>query len=371
MTAGIETTDTVIIGGGQAGLAAGRELRQRGRAFVILDAQDRAGDAWRTRWDSLRLFTPRRDCALPGLKLVGQQSLAPTKDEMADYLEAYVAHHRLPLRTGVRVTEVTPVADRFRIATSAGDIDAANVIVATGSYAYPDVPAFAGELDPHVVQLHSAQYRNPSQLQPGGVLLVGAGNSGADIALDVVAGHPTWLAGPDLPHIPPDIDKWFARNVVVRVVAFGQRNVLSLRTPVGRKAARQTPGHPVPLIRVKPKWLAAAGVERVGRVGAVRDGLPETDDGRVLDVTNVIWCTGYRHDFTWIKASGFRADGWPVHARGVSVDIPGLYFVGLEFQFALASASLWGVARDAHHIVRHLDAHRPVSSGKRASAVAA
>lgn len=353
-----EYVETVIVGGGQAGLVAAYELTNRGRECVVLDAHPRVGDAWRTRWDSLRLFTPRRDCELPGLRFNGKRSLAPTKDEMADYLQAYAAHHNLPVRNNVRVTGLTKFSDRFVIRTTTGELNASNVIIATGSYGDAKVPSFADHLDPHIVQLHSAEYRNTSQLQPGGVLLVGGGNSGADISLDVVQTHPTWLAGPKVAHIPPNIDKWFARTFMVRAVRFAQRDVLSLRTPVGRRAAPKLRGKATPLIRVKPKWLARAGVERVGRVVGVHDGLPQLDDGQVLDVTNVIWCTGYRHDFPWIDlGTAFDEHGSPIHARGVSSEVAGLYFVGLEFQFALASASLWGVARDAAHIVKHLDRH--------------
>lgn len=354
-----EYIETVIIGGGQAGLTSGYELRRRGRDFVILDASPRVGDAWRHRWDSLRLFTPRRVCALPGLKFPGHQGVAPYKDEMADYLERYAVVHELPIRHNVRVERLSERDDgKFLVQTAAGDLSASNVIVATGSYSAPKTPGFASELDAHVVQLHAESYKNPSQLQPGGVLLVGAGNSGADICLDVVGLHPTWLAGPDVSHIPPDIDRWFARNVVVRIVRFAQRNVMCLANPIGRKAAPKLRYRAVPLIRQKPKWIAKAGVLRVGRVVGVHDGLPQLEDGQVLDVTNVIWCTGYHHNFPWIELPGMDAEGVPLHKRGVSTDVPGLYFVGLPFQYSLASPSLFGMARDAAYIVKHLDATR-------------
>jgi putative flavoprotein involved in K+ transport len=350
-----EYIETVVIGGGQAGLVAGYELQRRGRAFVIIDASSRVGDAWRNRWDSLRLFTPGRNCQLPGLRFASPRSLAPTKDEMADYLERYAEHHNLPIRHGVRVARLRKEGELFCLETSAGDVQARNVVVATGSYAEPKMPAFASQLDPHILQLHSSSYRNPEQLQPGGVLLVGAGNSGADISLDVVGTHPTWVAGPQLAHIPADIDKFFARHVVVRIVRFVQRDVLCLRTPIGQKAAPKLRGKGTPLIRQKPKWLEAAGVQRVGRIVGVRDGLPQLDDGQILDVTNVIWCTGFRHDFPWIDLAGFDEHGAPVHRRGVAADVPGLYFLGLEFQWALASASLFGMARDAAYIIKRLD----------------
>ena len=346
--------DTVIIGGGQAGLVAGYELKKRGRDFVILDAHQRVGDAWRTRWDSLVLFTPRRDSALPGLRMPGAQSRMPTKDEMADYLESYAMHYELPVRSGVLVTRLGTTDGRFVVHTDAGEFTADNVIVATGSYGRPKLPAFAGELDPHIVQLHSAAYRSPAQLQPGDVLLVGAGNSGCDIAMDVAGTHATWLAGPKVSNVPPQIDKWFGRVIIVRVVKYVQRNVLCLRTPIGRKQAPKLREATTPVIRVKPKWLERAGVQRVGRIAGVQDGLPTLDDGRVLDVTNVIWCTGFHHDFPWIDLPGFDESGAPRHERGVSAEVPGLYFLGLPFQFALASAALWGIARDAAYIAKCL-----------------
>lgn len=356
-----EYVDTVVIGGGQAGLVAGYELQRRGRQFVILDAHSRPGDAWRTRWDSLRLFTPGRDCALPGLKFTSRQHYSPTKDEMADYLEAYVTRHELPVRNGVRVVRLTRRDHRFLVETTAGDLLASNVVVATGSYGDPKLPSFANELDEHIVQMHSLDYRNPSQLQPGGVLLVGAGNSGADIAIDVVATHETWLAGPKVAHIPPDIDRWFGRMFVARAVKFAQRHVLCLRTPIGRRLAPKLRGATTPVIRVKPKWLERADVHRVGRVVGILDGLPQLDDGRVLDVTNVIWCTGFHHDYPWIELPGFDEHGSPLHSRGVSTVVPGLFFIGLQYQYALASASLWGVVRDAAYVVKQLDGRAAVT----------
>src|SRR4051794_39792438 len=264
----------------------------------------------------------------------------------------------LPIRHNVRVTRLSKSRDGFLVETATGDLTAANVIVATGSYGAPKTPAFAADLDPHIVQVHSAAYKNPSQLQPGGVLLVGAGNSGADICFDVIESHPTWLAGPDVSHIPPDIDKWLARNVVIRVVRFVQRNVLCLRNPIGRKQAPRLRYKAVPLIRQKPKWIAKAGVQRVGRVVGVHDGLPQLEDGQVLDVTNVIWCTGYHHTFPWIDLTGMDEHGAPVHTRGASNEVSGLYFVGLPFQYALASPSLIGMTRDAGYVAKHLDKPR-------------
>lgn len=167
---------TVVIGGGQSGLAVGYYLEQRNLPFVILDDNDRIGDAWRKRWDSLRLFTPGRYDGLPGMPFPGSPSSYPTKDETAAYLEAYAREFELPVRTGVKVDGLSRAGDRFEVRCGESTLIAENVVVATGAFDTPRVPAFARELDERIVQLHSKEYRRPSQLQKGGALVVGAGN---------------------------------------------------------------------------------------------------------------------------------------------------------------------------------------------------
>jgi putative flavoprotein involved in K+ transport len=233
------------------------------------------------------------------------------------------------------------------------EYEAANVIVATGSQRDPLVPSFSRELDPSIRQLHSSEYRDPSQLREGGVLVVGAGNSGADIAIEVVRERATWLSGRDTGHIPFDVDRWFARHVAFHFVRFVGVHVLTIRTPIGRRVrASEKKGDP--LVRVKPRWLEAAGIERVPRtVGAV-DGRPQLEDGRILDVQNVVWCTGFRKDLSWIRLPIFDERGEVRHEIGVSVDEPGLAFVGLPFQYSFASEVLPGMNRDARYVVQHL-----------------
>ncbi len=350
-----ERFDTVVIGGGQAGLSAGYHLQKAGRHFVILDGNERVGDAWRKRWDSLRLFTPARYDGLTGLRFPGPRSApAPTKDEMADYLEAYASRFDLPVRTGVRVDGLVRDGDRYVVTAGGKRYEADHVIVASGAHHEPRVPAFARQLDPEIVQLHSDQYRNPSQLREGGVLVVGAGNSGADISLEVVRTHRTWLSGRSTGHIPFHIDTVLARFVLIRIVRFVGQHVLSLRTPVGRKARRKFLSQGGPLVRVKPKEIIAAGVERVPKTIGAKNGSPVLEDGRVLEVTNVIWCTGYGQDRSWIHLPVFGEDGEPLHDRGVVASEPGLYFVGLTFQFAATSETIPGVGRDAAHVVKRL-----------------
>ena len=351
-----ERVHTIVIGGGQAGLAVGYHLAQRGINFLILDAHNRIGNAWRNRWDSLRLFTPARYVELPGMRYPGRSDAFPTKDQIADYIEAYAEHFKLPVQSGVKVDRLSKVGDYFLVQAGKLRYEADNVIVAMANYQVPKVPAFARDLDPGIVQLHSQDYRNPSQLRDGGVLVVGMGNSGADIAIEVAQSHPTWIAGKESGHIPFPIDTWFARYIAFRFVRFFGHHVLTLDTPIGRKARPKMLAQAAPLIRVKPKDLIDAGVEQVGRVVGLEDGRPLLEGGRTLDVKNVIWCTGYEPGFSWIDLPVFGEGGHPVHDRGVSKKVPGLYFVGLHFQYAMSSATLIGIGRDAEFVVDALDA---------------
>jgi putative flavoprotein involved in K+ transport len=349
-----ERADVVIIGGGQAGLVTGYHLRRSGRSVVILDAHERIGDNWRERYDSLRLFTPTWASGLTGMPLPATAGPTATKDEMGDYLEAYAERFDLTVRTETRVDRLSRIGERYIVSTDHGAIEADHVVVATGAHRDARVPVMAVDLDPGIVQLHSSEYRNPAQLREGGVLVVGVGNSGADIALEVSATHPTWLSGPVRGHIPFDIDTWFSRNVAFRGVRFVGMHVLTLRTPMGRRAHAKAAGRGDPLVRVKPKQFAAAGIERVPKTVGVRDGLPVLEDGRTLDVTNVVWCVGFRHDLSWIELPIFREDGTVDHERGVVRDEPGLYLVGLPFQFAAASDVIPGVSRDAAFVAKLL-----------------
>ena len=350
-----ERFETVIVGGGQAGLATGYHLARRGRPFVILDAGRRVGDPWRGRWDSLRLYTPGRYSGLPGMPFPADPWHYPTRDEVADYLEAYAARFQLPVRGGVRVDGLTRKEERFLV--SAGDrrFEADNVVVASGAYHHPRVPEFAPDLDPALLQLHSTGYRRPSQLRDGGVLVVGAANSGAEIALEVSATHPTWVSGPH-PGNEPARAGGRADRLTTPALWFTFSKVLSVHNPVGRRLRPRLLTAAAPLARVRRKDLAAAGVERVPRTVGVRDGLPLLEDGRVLEVANVVWCTGFRHDFGWIDLPVFDAGDQPHHDRGVVPDAPGLYFVGLFFLASITSALLGGVGRDAEHVAARIAA---------------
>jgi putative flavoprotein involved in K+ transport len=357
--AGPERFETVIIGGGQAGLSVGYHLAKRGRPFVILDANERIGDSWRKRWDSLRVFTPARADGLAGWHFPGSPWSFPTKDEMGDYMEAYAKRFDLPVRSGVRADGLSREENRYVVSCGDRRIEADNVVVAPGACQDPKVPSFASELSQSIVQLHSSEYLAPSQLQEGSVLVVGVGNSGAEISFELSRTHPTWLAGKEHGHLPVRHGS-FPFQLLFRVVRFVGYHVLTTSTPIGRKVRPKFVASGPPLIRVRPTDLAAAGIKRVGRVVGVRDGSPLVEGDRVLDVANVIWCTGFSPDFSWIHLPVFDEAGQPKHARGVVASEPGLYFVGLIFLYAAVSDVLPGIGRDAEHIADHIASREPI-----------
>lgn len=345
----VERVQTVVIGGGQAGLSVGYHMARRGLPFTILEAADRIGDAWRYRWDSLRLFTPARFNGLNGMRFPAASWAFPTKNEMADYLEAYAAKFNLPVRTGVRVDRLTRHGDGFHITAGDTVIEADNVIIAMANFQKPRVPSFARDLDPSIVQLHSSEYRSPAQLREGGVLIVGAGNSGAEIAMEVSRTHRTRMAGRDTGHLPFRVNSIAARFITPILLRIVFHRLMSLATPLGRRMRRKVLAIGGPLIRVKPSDLEAAGVERMPKVTAVRDGLPVVGEEEVEDVANVIWCTGFHPGFDWIDIPVHGAIE-PTHERGVVPAVPGLFFVGLHFLSAMSSVMIHGVGRDAARI---------------------
>ncbi len=363
--------DVIVIGGGQAGLSVGYHLARRGLRFAILEGAERVGDQWRQRWDSLRLFTPARFDSLDGMPFPAPSDYFPTKDEMADYLEAYAARFQLPVRTGMRVQRLWRQDGRYRVRAGGRELEADQVVVAMASYQRPRVPGFGAQLDPTIVQLHSKDYRRPDQLQPGPVLIIGAGNSGAEIAKELAGSHEVWMSGRDTGHVPFRMDGFAGRKLlaplVLRVLF---HRLLTIRTPMGRKARPKIMKQGGPLIRVKPRHLQALGVHRVGRVEGVRDGRPLLADGRVLPVANVIWCTGFHPGFDWIDLPVLDADGEPAHEGGVCPDQPGLYFVGLHFLYSMSSTMIHGVGRDAARIAGAVAARAQQAAGSEARLLA-
>jgi len=348
--------DTIVIGGGQTGLTVGYYLSKTGRTFLILDASDRIGDSWRRRWDSLLLFTPSGFMGLPGMDFPSDRAdQFVGKDAAADFVEQYARQMSLPVLSGMKVERLTKEGDVFGVETSSEIFRARNVVVAMANYQKPKIPDFARDLNPEIHQVHSHYYRNPSSLHDGPALVVGMGNSGAEIGLELARDSETYVSGEPSAVIPFRIETWFGKKIGVHLVRFMATKVMTTSTPIGKKARPKMLKRAAPVVRAKPKDLIAAGVERVPRVTGVRDGLPQLSDGRTLDVSNIVWCTGYRPGFDWIDLPIFEENGKPRHERGIVEDVPGLYFCGLFFQHSLWSETFPGMPKDARYVVDHLD----------------
>ncbi|WP_228373575.1 flavin-containing monooxygenase [Demequina soli] len=347
--------DVVVIGGGQAGLAAGHHLERAGVDHVVLDAGPAAGAQWRRRWDTLRLFTPVQHSTLPGLAWEHPRGYFPTKDEVADYLERYEDARALPVRHGVAVNRLARGPRGFALETSAGPMRAGAVVVATGATTLPHVPEVGAGMDPSIVQVHSDAYRSPADVPGRRVLVVGFGTSGAEIAVELAAaGREVTIAGHPTPH-PPDALLAVAGGAWWVVIT----RVLNRRTPMGRRVAPQALAHGAPLIRISAHDVEAAGVRRVGRIEGVDAGVPVADSGP-LEVDAVVWCTGYRGDLGWIDVPALERDahGFPVAPFGLAPAVPGLTFVGMPFQTRMASQLLGGVGDDAASVVAALTGDR-------------
>ncbi|MGZ5112691.1 MAG: flavin-containing monooxygenase [Usitatibacter sp.] len=341
--------DTLVIGAGQAGLAAGYYLNRGGVDFALLDGGDEIGTSWARRWDSLRLFTPARYNGLPGMPFPGEPYGLPGKNEVAEYLKSYTKKFDLQVHLRTRVRTLRRNGEAYTITMDSGESHTArSIIVATGANQRPHVPAFGAALRSKIVQLHSNAYRRPSQLPSGAVLVVGAGNSGAQIALELAdAGRRVVLSGPDTGSFPRrllgrDIYDWLWPTIMRPTVD----------SALGRRLMRGRLFSGDPLVGMTPGSLARPQLTRTGRVIGTRDGLPLLQDGSVVSgIAAVVWCTGFRPDFDWIELPVLGLDGYPIHRRGLATDAPGLAFLGLRYQYRIGSALLGGVGEDAAHVV--------------------
>jgi putative flavoprotein involved in K+ transport len=340
--AGNQHLDVVVVGGSQAGLAMAWHLAQQGLRFVVLEAGSEVGHVWRSRWDSLKLFTPAQYDALPGMAFPAPADTYPTKDPVADYLQAYVAAFDLPVQLNAKVTELRRVGDGFEVRTADTTYRARQVVVATGPFQVPFVPPPAAKLDPAVTQVHSADYRNPQALPEGPALVVGGGNSGFQIAEELAATRTVDLSiATKYPMLPQrlagrDLFWWLTRLGLLRVTVNsrpGQR--MSRRDfVIGTNRRRLERAG----VRFRPRLLDAEG--RTVRFA---------DHSLLEDVGVVVWATGYRPDYGWIHGPEVVRDGHVVHRRGVT-EVPGLYFLGLSWQHTRGSALLGFVNDDAAYL---------------------
>lgn len=338
--------DTLVVGGGQAGLATGYHLSRRSGDFLIADANETVGAVWRSRWDSLRLFTPAQYDGLPGMPFPAPHDTYPGKDAVADYLQTYADRFDLPFRLSTRITRLSHDGQLFQAAIPGGRISARSVVVATGPFQVPWVPPMAGDLAPSVVQLHSADYRNPVSLPEAPTLVVGGGNSGFQIAEELAATRPVALSvGQRLASLP---QRLLGRDVYWWLDRIGYTRITAASRLGGRLASRDA------LIGVSGRRLRRAGAMiRPRLVAADTDGVVFSDGIRFVPSV-VVWSTGYRRDYSWIDIPGaLDARSLPIHQRGIS-PIPGLCYVGLPWQHTRGSALLGGVGRDAEYLVARL-----------------
>lgn len=340
---------TIVIGAGQAGLATGYYLSKFTDDFMIAEAGDSVGSSWRNRWNSLRLFTPAQYDSLPGLTYPAPRNSFPTKDEVADYLETYAQKFKLPVQLNLKVNKLSRNHDGFELETSSGILKSKRVVVATGTNPVPRIPDFAKSLDKSIYQIHSAQYVSPDSIPKGKVLVVGAGTSGVEIAIELAGFRQTMISGNPTFHIPDAVFKYAGR-----LYWWFANNILTVNTPIGRKAKSEIVKGGGPLINISVKDLDASGVERLPKVSGVESGNPKLEDGRVVSISSVVWCTGFRPDFTWIKPNVTGANGWPKSKKGVSSLVEGMYFVGMLFQSGLTSGLVGGVGRDAEFVAMQI-----------------
>jgi putative flavoprotein involved in K+ transport len=352
----IRLLDVVVVGGSQAGLAMAWHLARQGLRFVVLEAGAKLGHVWRSRWDSLTLFTPAQYNALPGMLFPGPVDTYPTKDSVADYLEAYTNTFDLPLRLNARVTHVGRTEEgEFEVRTADEAYRTRQLVVATGPFQVPLPPA-ARRLDASVTQVHSSQYRNPQALPDGPVLVVGGGNSGFQIAEELAATRQVDLSvGTKYPMLPQrllgkDLFWWLTRLGLMRVTATSR---------LGRRV--QARGEFV--IGSTRRRLKQAGVRFRPRLVDGDGRTVRFADASTLEVGVVIWATGFRSDYSWIPLPGVVDDGRVAHRRGVT-DVPGLYFLGLSWQHTRGSALLGFVKDDAAYLMDRIAQQHAATSAE-------
>ncbi len=344
-----EHLDTIVIGGGQAGLAMGHELAERGRRFVIVDASQRVGDAWRNRWDSLVLFTPRSYSALPGLAMTGDPSGYPAKDDMADYLERYAACFALPIRLNSLVCALERTGDGFRVSTDDTAMEARTVVIATGAFQAPAVPGVTHLISSEVRQFTPASYKNPSGVPEGAVLVVGDGATGRQIALELTSTHSVLLATSRPRSVIPDLI--FGRSIFWWLDHLRLLDA-SRESRIGRRLMARDP---FPGRRLALPRLRKAGVAIAPRLVRIEGKVARFESGRSADISAVMWATGYRDDTSWLQIpEAKRPDGGVIETQGIS-PVPGLYYVGRSWQWTRSSALVLGVGKDAAFVAGHID----------------
>jgi putative flavoprotein involved in K+ transport len=350
-----DALDVLVIGAGQAGLAIAYHLRQAGLRFLVVDAAAEIGAAWRNRWDSLTLFTPAQYDALPGTAFPAPADTYPTAADVADYLQAYATRFELPTLLNAHVKRLERDGDGFTVDTSQGLLHARQVVVATGPFQTPVVPALSAGLGSDVRQLHSSEYRNPAQIDAGPVVIVGGGNSGRQIALELAATHDVTLAvGAEPMQLP---QRMFGRDLFWWLLKTRLLNKTADSRLARRMRARGDLVIGTPLRQLRDARVAI----RPRLASANADQITFADQARAYPST-VIWATGFRSDYSWIHIPDVATDRGVEHERGLT-RVPGLTFIGLPWQHTRGSALLGFVKRDAEWLAEHITATAALASG--------
>jgi putative flavoprotein involved in K+ transport len=341
--------DVLVVGAGQAGLALGYHLRTTPLRFQIVDRYARVGDSWRRRYDSLVLFTPRRYSALPGLAVPGDPDGYPSKDEIAAYLERYAAQFDLPVELGTGIRRLEPIDGGFRATTDDDETIACRaVVLASGAFQVPVIPAVARRLSPDVMQLTPETYRNPTQIPSGRVVVVGDGATGRQIARELAATHAVLLSTGRPRRVSPE--RLLGRSVFWWLDKLGVLRA-ARTSPVGRYLMN---ADPFPGKALELPHLRRQGIQVVGRLYEANGTTISFASGETAEVDTVVWATGYRDDGGWVVIPEAKdSDGGFIHQRGVS-PVPGLYLIGRSWQWTRGSALLAGVGDDAAYLTGHI-----------------
>lgn len=340
--------DVLVIGAGQAGLSLGYYLKKNKVSFLLLDKGSEIGQSWRKRYDSLKLFTPRLFSSLPGLSLSGDPGGYPAKDEISDYLLKYAKEFSLPVKLGTVVSKLAKDGECYVLSTNQGEYRSKQVVVATGPFQLPNIPEFSKFLSDEVLQLHSSEYKNPNQLLSGTTVVVGAGNSGSQIAVEIADHRDVYLSVGHKPRFMPQdlggksIFWWFDKLGL-------------LKANVNSKVGQMIRNKPDPIFGYELKMnLSNGGIQLKPKAISANDNEIMFEDQSIVKVRNLIWSTGFQLDYSWIKIPAiFNEKGLPIHERGVT-NIHGLYFLGLPWQYIRGSALLQGVGADAEYLAKQM-----------------
>ncbi len=344
----------IIIGAGQAGLSTAYHLQQLGIKALIVDAHARVGDVWRNRWDSLCLFSPAKYSSLPGMPFPLPKLSLPTKNQVADYFEAYAKKFAFDLHLNTQIKALRKTETHYELELESGVLKSKSVVVATGSFHTPRIPAFTEDAEKGIVQLHVSKYKNPSDLQAGPVLVVGTGASGTQIASEIAQRQKVYLSGPDTPNMPR---KKLGKDIYWWLYATQAMNIKS-HSWLGKRLLNNSTGADALIGKSLKEIVSDNRLIRRGMLTGFENGRPLFEGNeKAEDIRNIVWATGFKNDYSWIDLPVLNENGEPKQFRGKALGQNGLYFVGIKFMYRADSSNMGGVSRDAKWIASDLHSY--------------